>query len=326
MITVRRAVGRMRRVVGALSAVSTAGLAGCDAVVTSPGATVERANASAVSAAQGSDPRRQVFRGPSGRVFVLDTETSTLSEPGGRSVRLAAQALRSVQQIFQGTARFEERIQALQADPRFRGRIATSPLAHARVRIRPGAPGLSRATAFAAPSAIDRRTARRGATRPLSDSWQPHGGGARVVESDICRDIAEQIYVLTKAYEDAKATYEQLLIEMVGMGVSVSVIDGLTYNPEGAVGTFAARLTWAAFVAMELRIKLDYLAIQYDLNRCWDPGWGDTSGGSGGSTGDSGNTSTSTATCRTEWIVVEVSSDGGSSWSTYWEGWATVCE
>jgi hypothetical protein len=324
--TVRKAVGRMRLVLGTLSVASAAGLTGCDAAVTSPGTMLERENAPLASALQVPDARRQVFRGPSGRVFVLDVETSTLSEPGGGSVRLSARDLQSVQRIFEGSAQFAERIQRLQADPQYRARVAASPLLHARARIRLGARGASRRTALAAPSKFERGTARRGDLRPLVDSWQFIGGGTRAVESDICRDISEQIYILTKAYNDAQETYEQLLIEMVGMGVSVSVIDGLTYNPEGAVGTYAARLTWAAFVAMELKIKLDYLAIQYSLNGCWEPGWEDTSAGSSGDGSQSASTTTSTATCHTEWIVVEVSSDGGATWSTSWEGWATVCE
>jgi hypothetical protein len=324
--TVRTAVARMRLALGALSVASAAGLTGCDEAVTSPNPMFERENAPLASAVQVPDARRQVFRGPTGRVFVLDVETSTLSEPGGGSVRLSAQDLQSVQRIFEGSAQFAERAQRLQADPRYRARVAASPLISARVRLRPGAPGASRLTALAAPSKLERKSPQRGDLRPLVDSWQFIGGGTRAVESDICRDISEQIYILTKAYNDAQQTYEQLLIEMVGMGVSVSVIDGLTYNPEGAVGTYAAKLTWAAFVAMELKIKLDYLAIQYSLNGCWEPGWEDTSPSSGGDGSQSGSTTTSTATCHTEWIVIEVSLDGGSSWSTSWEGWATVCE
>ena len=44
-----------------------------------------------------------------------------------------------------------------------------------------------------------------------------------------------------------------------------------------------------------------------------------TPGGGGG--GGGGGT-----TCHQEWVIIEVSYDGGATWSTWWEGYANVCE
>ena len=43
--------------------------------------------------------------------------------------------------------------------------------------------------------------------------------------------------------------------------------------------------------------------------------------GGGGEPGGGGGSS-----CHTEYIVIEISLDDGATWSTYWEGYATVCE
>jgi hypothetical protein len=322
--TARRAVGRMRLVLGALSAMLMAGLAGCNDAVTAPRARVERGGAVAASAEPSAGAGRQVFRGPSGRVYLLDLETSTLSEPGGRSVKLGASELRSTLRIFESAAQFDEKIRALRADPRYQRHVAHSSLAGIRARIRRGVARNSFEGAFSARPALAKSQVDVTRSRPFERVRPVVGLGPRSLESDVCRDIAEQIYLLTKQYEDAMQMYEQLLIEALGVGISVGAPDGVTYNPF-ASGPYAARLDWAAFVAMSLKIKLDYLAIQYSLNGCWEPAYESGSSGSG-SGGSGGSTATSTASCRTEWVVVEVSSDGGASWSTYWEGWATVCE
>lgn len=41
--------------------------------------------------------------------------------------------------------------------------------------------------------------------------------------------------------------------------------------------------------------------------------------GEGGDTGGAG------VSCRNEWIRIEVSNDGGATWTVWYEGWATVC-
>jgi hypothetical protein len=60
----------------------------------------------------------------------------------------------------------------------------------------------------------------------------------------------------------------------------------------------------------------------------YDPDYGgsDDCGGSGsGGGGDGGSGAGSGSGCRTEYVYVEVSHDGGATWVTYWEGYATVC-
>jgi hypothetical protein len=51
-------------------------------------------------------------------------------------------------------------------------------------------------------------------------------------------------------------------------------------------------------------------------------GGGDGSGGDDGS-GDGGGGGSN---CHTEYIIIEISYDGGETWSVWWEGYATVCE
>lgn len=41
-------------------------------------------------------------------------------------------------------------------------------------------------------------------------------------------------------------------------------------------------------------------------------------GGGGGAGGDGGG-------CRVEYVYVDISFDGGASWTLLWEGWATLC-
>ncbi len=59
----------------------------------------------------------------------------------------------------------------------------------------------------------------------------------------------------------------------------------------------------------------------YDPETCrGDPDAGTGGGGGEGGGGGGGGS------CHTEYIYVEVSHDGGKTWHTYWEGYATVCE
>ena len=55
----------------------------------------------------------------------------------------------------------------------------------------------------------------------------------------------------------------------------------------------------------------------YDPNACTDAGanWGNGTGGNGGSPQG----------CPIEWVTVEISYDGGATWSELWSGWATTC-
>jgi hypothetical protein len=55
----------------------------------------------------------------------------------------------------------------------------------------------------------------------------------------------------------------------------------------------------------------------------YNPTGGDSScgGSGGGGTGGGGGDN-----CHQEWVIVERSDDGGNTWYTIWEGWATVCE
>jgi hypothetical protein len=46
---------------------------------------------------------------------------------------------------------------------------------------------------------------------------------------------------------------------------------------------------------------------------------GDTNSGGGSSPGGNGN-------CDLEYVYIEVSDDGGATWTIYWEGYATVCQ
>ena len=45
------------------------------------------------------------------------------------------------------------------------------------------------------------------------------------------------------------------------------------------------------------------------------------SGGGGGADDGGGGWS-----CSTEYVVIEISYDGGATWQTWWQGYATVCE
>lgn len=47
-------------------------------------------------------------------------------------------------------------------------------------------------------------------------------------------------------------------------------------------------------------------------------------GGSGGD-GDSGDTGGGGASCTLKYVYLETSTNGGDTWSIYWEGWAYVC-
>jgi hypothetical protein len=52
----------------------------------------------------------------------------------------------------------------------------------------------------------------------------------------------------------------------------------------------------------------------------------DGGGGSGGGGGESGTGDGGPGNCRTEYVYIEVSYDGGKTWHGWWEGNATVCE
>lgn len=41
--------------------------------------------------------------------------------------------------------------------------------------------------------------------------------------------------------------------------------------------------------------------------------------------GDGDGEAPESSACHDEWVIVEVSSDGGDTWEVYWAGWAEVC-
>ena len=66
----------------------------------------------------------------------------------------------------------------------------------------------------------------------------------------------------------------------------------------------------------------------YDPSQpCGPGGTGGSGGGSGGSggSGSGGTGGVSGGGCTQEYIYIEVSYDNGGTWSTWWEGMATVC-
>jgi len=65
-----------------------------------------------------------------------------------------------------------------------------------------------------------------------------------------------------------------------------------------------------------------YTMIIYDPEGCDGTGGGGSTGGGGGGDGGGG----SGGNCHTEYIYIEISNDGGNTWTVYWEGYATVCE
>ncbi len=77
---------------------------------------------------------------------------------------------------------------------------------------------------------------------------------------------------------------------------------------------------WVNLPRREAGVTVSFYA--FDGVRTYGPGSPASSGGGssgGGSTG--GGT-----TCNHEYVLIEVSYDGGQTWSVWWEGWATVCE
>lgn len=64
-----------------------------------------------------------------------------------------------------------------------------------------------------------------------------------------------------------------------------------------------------------------FTAIDYDP---YDPG-GTTSFECGSDPTDNSGEDDGGAECRSEYVIIEVSNDGGATWQTLWEGMATVC-
>ena len=58
--------------------------------------------------------------------------------------------------------------------------------------------------------------------------------------------------------------------------------------------------------------------IIYDPETCTPPTGGPGAGGGGGG-GGGGHT------CQQEYVIIEISYDGGNTWSVWWEGWAQMC-
>jgi hypothetical protein len=68
--------------------------------------------------------------------------------------------------------------------------------------------------------------------------------------------------------------------------------------------------------------QVEYDPYDPDGDDCGDRGdGGGTGGGGDGGGGDGGGG----FTCHTEYVVIEISYDGGNTWHVYWEGEATVC-
>jgi hypothetical protein len=57
----------------------------------------------------------------------------------------------------------------------------------------------------------------------------------------------------------------------------------------------------------------------------YDPGYDDGSSGAAGGCDDSGGAAPPGSYCHDEYVYIEISNDGGITWTTIWEGWAIVC-
>lgn len=63
-----------------------------------------------------------------------------------------------------------------------------------------------------------------------------------------------------------------------------------------------------------------------DTQIIYDPSQPCTGGGGGGGGSGSGGTGGSGgSSCTSEYVIIEVSNDGGATWTTWWEGYANVC-
>ncbi|GLC26866.1 hypothetical protein [Roseisolibacter agri] len=321
----------LRRAWATLVTATSLAVAGCASDLAAPTGPAAATTAAApaigtfrpsVQVAQ--DRQQRVFTGPRGRRFTIDHATARITDDSGRAAQLNDRQLRMVERSLDDIAAFEARLARLQRDPGFRGRMERASRNPRKVLVRThaatapaAAGGAKRAGSALAPAASPVRAA--SALRP--------GSPTLALASDACTDLELAIYATTEAYQSAVDAFEQNLLELVTLGWDWNNGEWV-WSPESYLSQLASwemkQTVLAATISM-LRVQLDIMAVQYDMMGCWDqppqePGTGTPGTGGGGGGGGT------TPTCHEEYVIVEVSDDGGMTWYIYWEGWAEVCE
>ena len=137
----------------------------------------------------------------------------------------------------------------------------------------------------------------------------------------ICTSIAIAIRDLTPEYKAARDSYLAAVQEYLdALSTAVSTSSNDPYTVAAVVEASAAEAR--AFVNFEfVAVQMGVLVAMWDVNNCWnDPEWTPTG------TGVVGNLGGVTVTCHMEWVTLEESVDGGTTWHVIWEGYATICE
>jgi hypothetical protein len=298
--------------------------AGCRGDLTGPA----RSSSDAVLAEQGvltGDAKAKVagvhrHRAKNGEVYTIDHARGTLTNGKGKSVHLSPEVREKMEVSFDHMNAMDAVLDRLHSDPGYAKHLANE---------KGNKHKLLRATKRSPPTG---GVASNLLGSPLSGQ-SPAGAAAKIPGSSRtssflagdgvnCADIAMAIMELTPEYEAVRAEYEMQLALVLG--------DGMRTAPDALDLWDAVELAGDLAQMEALLTQLNILAVLYNSYGCWNSDWqvpptppapplpGSAGGGSGGGGGGG-------LTCETDYLVIEVSYDGGLTWETWWEGAGQVC-
>lgn len=287
-----------------LLVISLAGVASCATDVTAPGSHAEASVDRLLPASAG----QRTYVSADGRVWTMDHATSTLSDGTGHRVTVSFSRRARIEAAFDAMNRADLRVGSIRADAGYAKHLASAVKLgyHPLLRRAPPMDGIMRESAPAPSPRTSMLSLGATSSSVRSSGPQPEDGWG------FCDDVALSIRQLTPKYEADKRAY-------------LDALDGykealLQPTPEpGPPPLETLLLDDAAATLLDDVTQLNVYAVWWNAADCWDQPsdnggtWGGGSGGSPGF-GDGGSGGG-------EWLVVEVSYDGGVTWSRLWEGY-----
>ena len=241
--------------------------------------------------------------------FYLDEAAQVIHNDEGDERVLTAREYSNLRRDFERIASADAMYERLYADAGFKSCLAKAKRQGSGHTVRIGKPSTVASSIGFSPTRA-------------SLSLAPTGPSLLVAYSDptFCQEVALGLYNATQEYWNARNAYTAAIALNFFSGVSIQ--GGVPVYDGTSAFSFAGGVTleYFAYNYMNATLQAGIWGTWFNLGGCGSSTaqYGYTWGGSGGSGGVS-------LACHYENVFIEVSNDGGNTWSTWWSGSALVC-